>query len=111
MPAHQGGCGDVETSLGQALAEGVRGEIHRHESKPAGGGLDLAFPFLRNRVVDLEDTHLAGQRGSVSERVMARTQDDVLADPARDGMGETVLGAAAPAGHLRPGTGKYRVAA
>jgi hypothetical protein len=34
-----------------------------------------------------------------------------LADPVRDGAGEPVLGVAAPAGHLRPGTGKYRVAA
>ena len=53
----------------------------------------------------------ASGSGAVGERVQARAQDHVLADPAADAGGQLVFGEPAPAEHLGPGAGQHQVGA
>jgi hypothetical protein len=69
------------------------------------GREESAFPSLGCRVVDLEDSDLAGQFRAVGERVEGGAEDHVLLEATADAAGEAVLGVAASAGDLYSGTG------
>jgi hypothetical protein len=69
------------------------------------GREESAFPSLGYRVVDLEDSDLAGQFRAVGERVEGGAEDHVLLEATVDAAGEAVLGVAASAGDLYSGTG------
>ncbi len=58
----------------------------------------LALPFLRGRVIDLEDAEVR-ERIAIREGVEAGAEDDELSDAAADGEGEFVFGVAGAGGH------------